>query len=173
MRFTVRPATPSDALSIARVHVTSWRSTYGGIVPEAYLDSLEESAFTSRWEQWIHENKVPILAAEDDLGVFGFISGGPNREPEMNGIYGGELYAIYLLQNYQGRGVGRALVRALTAVLRDRGHRGMLVWLLEANPAAGFYRHLGAISVSSRSIEIGGAVLSEIALGWPDIDVLA
>ncbi len=173
MGFTIRAAKPWDAASIARVHVASWRSTYGGLVPDTHLDSLDEAAFTSRWQQWIGEEKVPILVAEDESGVFGFISGGPNRGPDSSNIYDGELYAVYLLQSHQCRGVGRALVRQLAAILRDGGYRGMLVWLLEANPAAGFYRRLGAAAVTSRAIEIGGATMAEIALGWPDLGVLA
>jgi hypothetical protein len=41
MEFEVRRAVSGDAASIARVHVESWRSTYAGIVPEAYLRSLD------------------------------------------------------------------------------------------------------------------------------------
>jgi HAD superfamily hydrolase (TIGR01509 family) len=36
----VREATPADAGAIARVHIESWRSTYRGIVPDEYLESL-------------------------------------------------------------------------------------------------------------------------------------
>lgn len=172
MRFTIRRAELSDAESIARVHVASWRTTYPGIVPQAYLDSLDEAVFAGRWRQGMSENNLPILLAEDEGGVFGFITGGPNREPEHGDRYDGELYAVYLLQRYQGGGIGRELVRRLAALLRDEGRKGMMVWLLRENPAAGFYRHLGAGDVAAREIEIGGAKLAEIALGWPNLRVL-
>ncbi|MFC5860826.1 GNAT family N-acetyltransferase [Acidicapsa dinghuensis] len=172
MRFTIRRAEIADAASIARVHVASWRSTYGGIVPQAYLDSLEETVFASRWQQWLGEQKVTTLVAGDDVAVFGFISGGLNREPDPSDVYDGELYAVYLLEEYQRSGIGRAMVQALAAILRDEGRKGMMVWLLEANSAAGFYRRLGAVDVASREIEIGGARLAEIALGWLDLRAL-
>ncbi|BDP43188.1 hypothetical protein DAETH_31570 [Deinococcus aetherius] len=35
--FLVRPATPADAPGIAHVHVTSWRETYPGRMPEDFL----------------------------------------------------------------------------------------------------------------------------------------
>lgn len=168
----IRRAELQDAPHIARVHVASWRNTYAGIVPQAYLDMLDETVFTARWQEWIGEDKVPILIAEDDQGIFGFISGGPNREVALSDIYDGELYAIYLLPSHQRHGAGRALIRELAGILLDSGYRGMMVWLLEANPASRFYRRLGAVDVSSRSIEIGGAKLAEIALGWPDAGTL-
>lgn len=172
MPFTLRPARIADAPSIAHVHVASWRTTYRGIVPQSYLDSLDEAAFTSRWSQAIGENQAPALVAEQDSAIFGFVCGGPNRDPGLTARYDAELYAIYLLHSHQRQGAGRALVQALAAILRDSGHRAMLVWLLQANPAAGFYRRLGAVDASSRSIEIGGATLAEIALGWPGLNTL-
>ena len=38
---TIRPAAEGDAAGIARVHVRSWQEAYAGIVPEAYLASLD------------------------------------------------------------------------------------------------------------------------------------
>ena len=49
----------------------------------------------------------------------------------------------------------------------------MLVWVLEANPAARFYERLGAVPVTRQTIEIGGALLPELALGWPGLPVLS
>ncbi|OQA93205.1 MAG: hypothetical protein BWY25_03118 [Chloroflexi bacterium ADurb.Bin222] len=42
----LRPARLEDAPILARVHIDTWRSTYGGIVPAAHLAglSLERSA---------------------------------------------------------------------------------------------------------------------------------
>lgn len=171
MPFTIRPAQPPDAPAIAHVHVESWRATYPGIVPAAYLDSLDEQIFAQRWQAWLQENAVPILVAEDPSGIFGFVGGGPIREPIEH--YDAELYVLYLLSSHQKQGAGRALIHALAAILRQRSHRSMLVWVLEANPAAGFYQHLGAVSVIRKQTEIGGAQLPDLALGWPDLNLLA
>jgi hypothetical protein len=38
----IRRAEPRDAAGIAHVHVASWRTTYRGIVPDSYLDALDE-----------------------------------------------------------------------------------------------------------------------------------
>ena len=40
MTITIRPATAADAAQIARVRVDCWRSTYRGLVPDAYLDGM-------------------------------------------------------------------------------------------------------------------------------------
>jgi len=171
MAFEVRPATPADAAAIARVHIQSWKTTYPGIVPQPYIDALDEDDRRKRWRQSLEAAKDPIFVAESGSAIIGFVDGGANRTPIEN--YDGELYALYLLQTHQRRGAGRALVQRLAQTLRSQGYRSMLVWVLEANPAVGFYRHLGAIPVTSQSIEIGGANLPELALGWPNLDSFA
>jgi hypothetical protein len=47
----IRDALQTDAAGIARVHVNSWRSTYRGIVPDQFLDSLS----LERREQYWHD----------------------------------------------------------------------------------------------------------------------
>jgi hypothetical protein len=49
----------------------------------------------------------------------------------------------------------------------------MFLWVLEANaPARRFYETLGGALVRDQPIEIGGVIFTEVAYGWPDLDVL-
>jgi hypothetical protein len=48
----------------------------------------------------------------------------------------------------------------------------MIVWVLEQNPSVSFYKRLGAVQVARKIINIGGADLQELALGWPSLDRL-
>ena len=41
---TIRRATVDDADAIATVHIASWRGAYAGIVPDAFLASLDVAA---------------------------------------------------------------------------------------------------------------------------------
>ena len=43
----IREATPEDARAIATVHVASWRTTYRGLLRDAYLDSLDLEALSA------------------------------------------------------------------------------------------------------------------------------
>jgi ribosomal protein S18 acetylase RimI-like enzyme len=171
MATTVRRATIEDAEAIARVHVASWRTTYSGLVPQAYLDALDVPHFTELWREWIGSNAAHLFVAETNGEVCGFVSGGALREP-LAGI-DAEVYAIYLLQSAQGRGIGRRLMRQLVDALRSEGVRGVAVWVLAANPARGFYEHLGGAQAAAKPLNIGGADLIEIAFVWPDIGALA
>src|ERR1700681_943783 len=114
----IRPADVDDASEIARVHVASWRSTYRGLLPAEFLESLTEAGYTDRWRRFIAERSGPVFVAHEGPGrgdVVGFASGGRERAGETG--YAGELYAIYLLDSAQRRGYGRDLVRAIVGGL--------------------------------------------------------
>ena len=49
IEFFVRDAVPSDALGIAEVHTTTWKTSYRGILPDTLLDSLSVARRTERW----------------------------------------------------------------------------------------------------------------------------
>ena len=84
-----------------------------------------------------------------------------------------ELYAIYLLQEKQKHGVGKALTRQRASILYDKGFRSLIVWVLAYNPEVEFYRHLGGAEVvATKQIEIGGVQLTELAFGWRRMSVL-
>ena len=36
----IRPARPSDAKTIARIHVDGWRTAYAGFIPASFLDGM-------------------------------------------------------------------------------------------------------------------------------------
>jgi ribosomal protein S18 acetylase RimI-like enzyme len=183
MEFTIRPAKPEDAASIAHVSVESWRTTYKGIVPDLFLASLNEEARTESWQQQLANNANYIFIAQTEIqneiqtgtSIFGFISGGIAREVEgldQSTTCDSELYAVYLLESHQRQGAGRALIRTLATALHAQGHKSMMVQVLEANPAVHFYQRLGAIPITSQNIQIGSQTLPELVLAWPTLHSL-
>jgi L-amino acid N-acyltransferase YncA len=165
----VRAATEQDAGAIAHVHVQSWLSTYAGIVPAEYLATLNEAERVPQWRAEIARG-VLVYVAEADGEVVGFICGGRIREPLE--AYDAELFAIYLLERAQRRGLGSALVRRLAESLLAEGFVGMVVWALETNSAGLFYEKAGAHRVGAKEIEIGGVGLLAVAFGWPRLDAI-
>ena len=171
MNILVRAAIREDAASMARVHVDSWRSTYAGIVSAEYLAGLSYRNRESLWKQLLTSDRpgtsyfVAETAGDD---IVGFANGGPEREGDRT--YRGELYAIYILEEYQRVGLGRRLVSCVTRRLLANGFNSMLLWVLEDNhPACRFYESLGGERVGRKTVAIGGADLVEVSYGWRDI----
>ena len=168
----IRQATADDAAGIATVHIQSWQTSYRGIIPDSVLDKLD-STYERRlafWNDILQDAAQDVFVASDETGVLGFASGGAERD----GIpgYDGELFAIYLRQSAQRRGIGQALTQRIAAALDARGFKSMLVWVLKDNPAVAFYRALGGEYVSEKALTIGGKHLLEEAYGWPSLALL-
>ena len=112
---TIRPAVFDDATAIAEVHVGSWRTTYPGIVDQAYIDSLSVPERAAAWGRRLSADadmSPDVLVAVDaDGDVVGFVSGGAIRDPIAG--FNAELYAIYLLDSVQQKGVGTAKLSGL------------------------------------------------------------
>jgi ribosomal protein S18 acetylase RimI-like enzyme len=166
-----RPATIDDAAAIAHVHVTSWRSTYRTLLPGDFLDSLSEGGYTERWRRFIADHASRVYVAEDGGGLVGFASAGRERAGETG--YTGELYAIYVLDEFQRRGHGHDLVRAVVAGLRELELEDMLVWVLRDNLSARkFYEGLGGAYVRAQPITFGSSTVDEVSYGWPSLDAV-
>src|SRR5580704_15819960 len=119
MQITIRRAQIEDATGIALVQIESWRSTYSGIVPDAFLASMDTEVRAQSWKIQLADDNVLTFVAEDESGMFGFAGGGRLRE--LVGDYDAELYAIYLLGRGQGHGVGRNLTQTMAHGLRAKG----------------------------------------------------
>ena len=163
----IRRAAVSDAPGIAKVHVDSWKTTYEGIVPEEFLQSLKYTEREKIWEQAIPAGHVWV-AADESGKVAGFASAGRERSGSYPG-YEGELYAIYILKEYQGTGIGKRLVQAAADWLTEQGMTSMAVLVLEDNPAVSFYEALGGEYLTDEQAEIGGKQMNERVYGWREI----
>lgn len=176
----IREARAADAGGMARVHVQSWRSTYPGLIPDPFLVNLSEPAAAARWRA-VAEARGPghgAFVAVDVAGtvappgsVVGIASYGARRVT-MDG-YGGEFYALYLLDEAKGLGVGRRLMAAMAERLLAADIRTAAVWCLRDNPSRWFYERLGGTRIAERPIRFAGSALVEIAYGWRDLAPLA
>ncbi len=168
----VRQARLDDAGAIAGVYVVAWRSTYQGLLPADFLDRMSVDELTQRWGTTLVQARGPVFVAEDGGQVVGFASGGPERD--RNPTFGAEVYAIYLLPQAQGKGLGRSLVRAVASTLQAAGHRSLLIWVLRDNlRARGFYEHLGGRLVGEHLLDFNaGFSVPEVAYGWEDLEPL-
>ena len=111
-----------------------------------------------------------VCIAERAGKVIGFASCGPARGP-IDGL-DGEIYALYVLQSQQRRGVGRELVRACARHFVRHAIFGLYLWVLKANRARLFYETLGGEQVREKVERLGRHDFAEIAYGWHDLTSL-
>ena len=162
MGIIIKPIETEDELrGKAYVHWKSWQEAYAGIVDAGYLarltlDKCEGIASRFPENTWI---------AKDGERVVGFAAAGKAR-----GVDGetaeGEVYAIYVLEEYQKRGVGYALMRHSLSVLA--GCRRIYVWVLKENQKAiSFYERVGFRADGAEKELVLGTPVQAIRMALP------
>lgn len=165
----IRRARAEDSLTIARIHVETWRSTYAGLLPDSYLTGMVQGDRAIEWARRLSFAKPEgsTLVAAQAGEVVGFVSCGGQvgaKEPEE-----GEVYALYVAEDWQNQGIGRALMAGAFKALLQSGRTSVLIWVLSQNPSRFFYEALGGKLAAQRLENFAGTQLEESAYGWPDI----
>lgn len=169
----IRQAVYEDAEGIAFVHVNSWRSTYKGVVSDDYLNGLTIETRKKNWQKNFHTINSCVVVAVDETGkIVGFASGGPEQTHHPKYYRTGEVYAIYLLESFQRKGIGKQLIKAILDHLDDLGLEQLLIWALEDNTYRLFYEQIGGSVIERTTIEMDRKRYTEIGYGWDSIKEL-
>ena len=174
--MTIRNAYPEDGVGIARVQITAWQSAYAHIFPPEKLTNLDADlgALAERWSDNIvpPKQKLIFLVATLHTGeVVGFAAAG--KQLNQNYPFETELQVLYLLPQYQRRGIGTELIREVAASLIQAGFKSMMLWVLKENrDSRVFYEKLGGQQVGESDYERWGNTYEIIAYGWKDLQGL-
>ena len=176
----VRRAARDDASAIGRVHVETWQATYAGLLPDSMLVAMSDVRQSAWWSQLLAdpgEARGVFVADDQEMGVVGFGSCGPVRDPpedleralDGRAFRVGEVYTLYVEPDFQNLGLGRQLLGALFRQLRNDRFDTAVLWMLAENPTRFFYEGLGGERVGERVDTVAGVDVEEIAYAWRDL----
>ncbi len=161
MNIAFDEPTLADVKEISRVHVQCWQESYADLWPAEFLMNLSADARIEQWRQTISDPQVFKLVARDAGRIVGFVSSGCARKDAAKEA-DGEIFAIYILKVFHGRGIGRALVAAAARFWLSKGGRNLIVLSMVGNKQAGaFYEALGGVQVYEGSFEFAGTVMPD------------
>lgn len=145
-KATIRQALPSDARGIARVFVESWRWTYRDAVPASTSKGMAVDGYVASWRETLltRPRSMRVWVAEESGAIVGFVQSGRSRDDDVAQGEAGEVYAIYLLPEQIGGGLGRQLLDEAVGFLREQGYGEATLWVLASNDRARrFYEGAG------------------------------
>ncbi len=176
---SIRSSETSDAIGLARVQVETWRDAYVGILPDDSLIGLDGMRAAVRWTRLVAGLEEPerLSVAEVDGDVVGFCHGGGGRRAVSAALGAddrmAEVYALYVDPNYQGLGLGRALLGHVAQGLESDGFGALTILTLEANRhGRRFYDTLGGVAGDPVPSVVSGAPIDQTPYVWADISVL-
>ena len=160
----VRQAILEDAEAIAKVHVASWQAAYKGLMPDDFLANLSVERRKTQWQQWLGQNEQVIMVYEENNKIVGFLSAGKARDSDLNN-HVAELYTLYLLLDFWGKGYGKKLYQETLKELTARGFTELVLWVLDTNTRGQtFYQGRGLTPDGQKKSETwqNGVTLNEV-----------
>ena len=126
--ITLKPMETDDEIrGKAYVHWKAWHEAYPGLVDQAYLDAMT----LEKCERIAFEWPDNLIVAKDGGRVVGFVGYG-DRGGEAPDT--GEIFALYVLSGYYGRGVAQRLMKAGLDQLK--AYPRICLWVLKENKRA-------------------------------------
>lgn len=167
MDGSLRLARPGDADQIADIHVSSWRVTYRGMLPDHYLEAMNRRRLAARWRRRVGARSGErVLVAERGEVIAGFATLSPTiREPG----FAGEVSMLYVRPELEGSGVGSQLLGTALDQLAAVPLFWAVIWVVEANTRAiEFYRRHGLRLDGGRRVDrLGGRGVSVVRCAKP------
>ena len=148
----IRKAHPEEAETIIDINIEVWNSTYKGLIPQEIIDKLH-SKDNNRIESMKQriQNRQNIIVAEINGKIIGYNSFGPSNDEKYHDS--GQIYAGYILKEYQGLGIGRKIALACMTELQEKGYHTLITKCLENNPFNSFHKSLGGIYMGKDSFD--------------------
>jgi len=161
----IRAAKLSDAAGIAWVQINSYRTAYAPLMPAEYLAAFSYEEQEQDWKKLIGEGSDLLLIAEDEAGqIVGYALS--RLIPSGQANYDCELAALHINRSCHRQGIGRALVAETAWRMHRQGCRSLGLWILDGNPACGFYEHLGGKTNGEQFFEIEELKLRRREVGY-------
>ena len=160
MSITIKKMETDDEIrGKAFVHWRAWHEAYPGLIDQAYLD-----AFTlEKCEKIACGWTDGLIVAKHDGRVVGFVGCGDRGEEAPDT---GEIFALYVLSEYYGKGVAQQLMKAALEQLKN--YPKIVLWVLKENGRAiRFYQKCGFVPDGKEllSPHIGAAEIRMVLAG--------
>ncbi|MGW6302743.1 N-acetyltransferase family protein [Peribacillus butanolivorans] len=157
MDFTIRKMQMEDIHQVQQVAKKSWNSTYEGIIPLKIQENFLKYAYNDAMMQKRVEGSF-IFVSEVDRKIVGFANFSPVKE-------GGEaeLGAIYINPEYQGKGIGTALLKE--GIKNLEGAKEIFINVEKDNQiGTTFYKAKGLEVVSEFDDNVDGHTLKTVRM---------
>lgn len=139
--MTLRPATLSDASSIAAISIEVWIGTYLKRGVSAFFANFALETFSvANTETLISDPRQFILVSENEEGIDGVVRVSRESTAPVAGCSDVEISTLYVQPRHHGKGIGKRLLQG--ALQYCRNAEAGSVWLTtnaENEPAIAFY----------------------------------
>ncbi|KAJ9156259.1 hypothetical protein NKR23_g1237 [Pleurostoma richardsiae] len=165
-QIDVRPASPDDAVDIAKLGAHVFSATFGhSVQPHELKAYLDDSYSTEATTKDISDPSRDMIVATNEDGQivgFGLLTRG-SSEPCIAHVGSTiELQRLYVHPDFHGKGIGKILVNTMENMARKQAFKHMWLGVWEENhKAQRVYEKLGYKIVGDHDFVIGGVIQTD------------
>lgn len=156
----IRDGIKEDCEKIAVLKIDNWRKTYSKIFPEDFLNNLNLDKEKEKYLNNLKNKNVIIYEKEKEPIAYCYY--GENTKYKD---YQGEVFALYVKNNCQERGIGTKLLQYAIKDLANKSKKIFLWCAKENTRAISFYQKNGFKIIGEEIENIGGKNVEKVALG--------
>jgi glyoxylase I family protein len=161
----VRRAADADRAAIAAIHAQSWRDSYGGILPDAFLGEEIGGVMAARWAEQPVGEADAVLVAEEGGSLLGFVAAWDGESAYIDNLH--------VRAEARSRGAGRRLLAETARHFLARGRRGAHLHVVATNHRArALYLALGGVAAGLVEKNLYGTPVMNERIVWDDLTLL-
>lgn len=158
MEINIRKALPEDAYNYTDCHISCFQSAYKGIVPDEYLKNMlaEKEQRVEKYKKSLTDpGNCEYYCVVYTKRMLGFLIINKSRNEDKSGI--GEIWAIYLIEEFRGKGHGKEMLNFAINELKRVEQKEIFLWVFEENiRARRFYeKHNFSFDGIKREVKYG------------------
>ena len=155
----IRPWTDNDLKAVQHILLETWRDAYGSFIPQADLEHYFQKHYHLEALQTMLRSKgADGLVSESDGAVVGFArTSYDSRERRFT------LASLYVLPEYQGRGIGMELLLNAERLASDYGVETIWLGVMEQNTRTlNWYQRIGFTFVEVAPFVMGSTTVRHL-----------
>jgi ribosomal protein S18 acetylase RimI-like enzyme len=137
MGITIRKAIPEDAYDYTVCLISCWQSAYKGIVPDEFLNNMlteKEQRFERYKKNLADPGECEYYCVMYSERMIGFLIINKSLKEDKSNI--GEIWAIYLIEEFRGKGYGEEVLNFAVNELTRTEPKEIFLWVFEENNRA-------------------------------------
>lgn len=147
MSYNIRLALKKDCNELSKLKHNIWQDTYRGIYSDDKIDNFDYEKNKFKFLSLVNNPDIKLYVVEDRDKIVGYMSFGVPIRPFKD--YEQEIGLLYILKEYQGRGIGKKLFNLAYNSIKKKGFREFFISCNKYNVSAQkFYEKMGGEIIS-------------------------
>ncbi len=162
--MNIRRVKRIDLPHIAALQTQSWKDSYAGVLPEAYLADQLAVDLARHWSK-VEIQPDDVVRVAEAGEIIGFIAIWCRPDPYIDNLH--------VIPSKRSKGIGSKLMESAARQLIRQGYRTAYLWVVASNEQAiRLYERLGGVRTEHALKDLFGHEVPSVKVEWSDISSL-